>query len=230
MTIGKRQAVLAIVAEHPDRRSPSVLQQQLGVEGDARLARAAIGDLAERFGRPETACSLLWCVPGGAEHDFDTLTAGAGVIAAIAGASTGERWDAAADAAFARGFTHVAVMGLDAPHVPADVVYGALGQVDQYGLAFGAGDRETIYLAAVGKPGSLFVEVDFESDHAATDLIVAAAKRNLSCAPLVGNFSVRDAADLSRLAEYLSRHVRVAAPRTSAVAAALIASRADARR
>ncbi len=158
------------------------------------------------------------------------MTGGAGEVAGIATGPTAARWDVAANAAFDRGFTHVALMGLDAPHVPADVVYGALGQVDQYGVAFGAGDRETIYLAAVNKPSGLFADVAFESDHAATDLIVAAAQRKLSCAPLVGNFSVRDAADLKRLAEYLDRHVRVAAPRTRAVVAELLAARADTRR
>ncbi|HLJ84684.1 MAG TPA: DUF2064 domain-containing protein [Candidatus Eremiobacteraceae bacterium] len=229
MTIGKRQAVLAIVAEHPDRRTPSALQTEIGRAADARFARAVIGDLAERFGRPEAACSLLWCVPADAASDFTTLTSGAGDVADIAGGTIGARWDHAARAAFARGFTHVAVMGLDAPHVPADVVYGALGQVDQYGLAFGAGDRDTIYVAAVNKPTPIFVDVAFEGDHAATDLVVAAAQRGLSCAPLVGNFSVRTADDLRRLAEYLDRHVRVAAPRTRAVVAELIANRADAK-
>lgn len=229
MTIGKRQAVLAIVAEHPDRRTPSALQTEVGREADTRFARAVIGDLAERFGRPEAACSLLWCVPDDAVTDFAAFTSGAGDIAGIASGSTGARWDHAARAAFAREFTHVALMGLDAPHVPADVIYGALGQVDQYGLAFGAGDRETIYAAAVNKPTPIFANVDFESDHAATDLIVAAAQLGLSCAPLVGNFSVRTADDLRRLAEYLDRHVRVTAPRTRAVVAALIAARADAK-
>jgi hypothetical protein len=230
VTIGKRQAVLAIVAEHPDRRTPSALQTELGRAADARFARAVIGDLGERFGRPEAACSLLWCVPDDAVVDFATFTSDAGDVAGIANGPVGARWDNAALAAFAREFTHVAVMGLDAPHVPADVVYGALGQVDQYGLAFGAGDRDTIYLAAVNKSATVFANVDFESDHAATDLIVAAAQLGLSCAPLVGNFSVRTAADLRRLAEYLDRHVRVAAPRTRAVVAELLAARADAPR
>jgi glycosyltransferase A (GT-A) superfamily protein (DUF2064 family) len=227
VTIGKRQAVLAIVAEHPDSRTPSALQTEIGRAGDARFARAVIGDLAERFGRPEAACSLLWCVPEDAVSDFATLTSGAGAVAGIAKGTIGARWDNAALAAFAREFTHVAVMGLDAPHVPADVVYGALGQVDQYGLAFGAGDRDTIYVAAVNKPARLFANVEFESDHAATDLIVAAAQLKLSCAPLVGNFSVRTMEDLRRLAEYLDRHVRVAAPRTRAAVTELLAARTD---
>src|SRR5579864_6696480 len=84
VTIGKRQAVLAIVAEHPDRRTPSALQAEIGRAGDARFARAVVADLAERFGRPEAACSLLWCVPDDAAGEFAALTSGAGEIASIA--------------------------------------------------------------------------------------------------------------------------------------------------
>ena len=224
MTIGKRQAVLAVIAEHPDRRPPSVLSAQIGSAHDARLARAVIEDLADRFGRPEAACSLLWCVPQQDAADFANVTGGASEIVGIAAPSTGARWNGSARAAFDRGFTHVALMALDAPHVPNDVVYAALGQVDQYGLAFGAGDRGTIYLAAINAPTDLFADVDFASSDAATDLLVAASKRGLSCAPLVGNFSVRDAADLTRLAAYFSRHKRVESKRTQTVVAEILAA------
>jgi glycosyltransferase A (GT-A) superfamily protein (DUF2064 family) len=230
VTIGKRQAVLAVIAEHPDRRPSSTLAGHIGRADDARLARAVIEDLAERFGRPEAACSLLWCVPPEDAADFAGVTRGAGEIAGISAADTGARWNASAQAAFERGFSHVALMALDAPHVPNDVVYTALGQVDQYGLAFGAGDRGTIYLAAINSPTDLFAEVDFEGSDAATDLLVAASKRGLSCAPLVGNFSVRDAADLTRLAAYFNRHKRVESTRTQVVVAEILASLADHKR
>lgn len=144
VTIGKRQAVLAVIAEHPDRRPDSVLATQIGTADEARLARAAIEDLAERFGRPEAACSLLWCIPQQDKADFAAVTGGLGEIALVSAVDAGARWNGSANAAFERGFTHVALMGLDAPHVPNDIVYSALGQVDQYGLAFGAGDRGTI--------------------------------------------------------------------------------------
>jgi len=87
------------------------------------------GDLAARYGRPEAACSLLWCVPSGDEKNFGDLIGGAGEIVIADGDTIGARWDAAANAAFARGFTHVALTALDAPHIPSDVVYGALGGV-----------------------------------------------------------------------------------------------------
>ena len=230
MTIGKRQAVLAVIAEHPDRRPPSVLATQIGRAAEARLARAIIADLADRFGRPEAACSLLWCVPPHDAADFAIVTGGRGDIAKIPPGSPGSRWDASADAAFERGFTHVALMTLDAPHVPNDVIYSALGQVDQYGLAFGAGDRGTVYLAAINARSDLFADVDFEGGDAATDLLVAASKRGLSCAPLVGNFSVRDAADLARLAAYFNRHKRIDSKRTQAVVAELLATASGASR
>ena len=224
MTIGKRQAVLAVIAEHPDRRPDSVLATQIGSADDARLARAVIEDLAERFGRLEAACSLLWCVPPQDEADFAAITGGMGEITGVIAADAGTRWNGSAKAAFDRGFTHVALMALDAPHVSNDTVYSSLGHVDQYGLAFGAGDRGTIYLAALNRPTDLFSEVDFDGDSAATDLIVAASKRGLSCAPLVGNFSVRDAADLTRLAAYFNRHKVVESKRTQAVVAEILGS------
>ena|GEM_PF-6382653 len=224
MTIGKRQAVLAVIAEHPDRRLPSALSAQIGKDEDARLARAVIEDIADRFGRAEAACSLLWCVPPQDAADFAEVTGGAGEIAGVPATDAGARWNGAAQAAFDRGFTHVALMGLDAPHVPNDVVYSALGQVDQYGLAFGAGDRGTIYLAAINAPTDLFAEVDFAGADAATDLLVAASKRGLSCAPLVGNFSVREAADLGRLAAYFGRHKVVESKRTHKVVAEILAA------
>jgi glycosyltransferase A (GT-A) superfamily protein (DUF2064 family) len=225
VTVGKRQAVLAVIAEHPDRRPSSALSTQIGKADDARLARAVIEDIADRFGRPEAACSLLWCVPPQDATDFAEVTGGAGEIAGVPAQNTGARWNGSAQAAFDRGYTHVALMGLDAPHVPNDVVYTALGQVDQYGLAFGAGDRGTIYLAAVNAPTGLFEDVDFAGDDAATDLIVAASKRGLSCAPLVGNFSVRDAADLARLAAYFGRHKRIESMRTRIVVAEILAAK-----
>jgi glycosyltransferase A (GT-A) superfamily protein (DUF2064 family) len=224
VTIGKRQAVLAVIAEHPDRRPPSALSAQIGKAEDARFARAVIEDIANRFGRTEAACSLLWCVSPQDADDFSELTGGAGEVASVNAQDAGARWDACAQAAFDRGFTHVALMGLDAPHVPNDVVYSALGQVDQYGLAFGAGDRGTIYLAAVNAPSGLFEDVDFSGDDAATDLLVAASKRGLSCAPLVGNFSVRDAADLARLAAYFGRHKVVESTRTRTVVEEILAA------
>ena len=224
VTIGKRQAVLAVIAEHPDRRPQSTLAAQIGSADDARLARAVIEDLADRFGRPEAACSMLWCVPPQDVADFAAVTGGVGEIVGVLAPDPCARWNASAKAAFDRGFTHVALMGLDAPHVSNDVVYSALGQVDQYGLAFGAGDRGTIYLAAVNRPTDLFADVDFDGPDAATDLLVAASKRGLSCAPLVGNFSVRDAADLTRLAAYFSRHKVVESKNTQAVVAEIIAS------
>ncbi|HEY5093551.1 MAG TPA: DUF2064 domain-containing protein [Candidatus Eremiobacteraceae bacterium] len=223
MSIGKRQAVLAVIAEHPDRRPASVLSSRIGKVDDARLARAIIEDIAERFGRAEAACSLLWCVPPQDAADFAEVAGGAGEIAGVPGSDTGARWNGGAQAAFDRGFTHVALMGLDAPHVPNDVVYSALGQVDQYGLAFGAGDRGTIYLAAINAPTDLFAEVDFAGGDAATDLLVAASKRGLSCAPLVGNFSVRDAADLGKLAAYFGRHKVVESTRTQIVVGEILA-------
>jgi glycosyltransferase A (GT-A) superfamily protein (DUF2064 family) len=230
VTIGKRQAVLAVIAEHPDRRSPSALAAQIGIADDARLARAVIEDLADRFGRPEAACSLLWCVPPQDGADFAGVTGGAGEIVGVSAQNAGARWNGSAQAAFDRGFSHVALMGLDAPHVPNDVVYSALGQVDQYGLAFGAGDRGTIYLAAINAPTGLFEDVDFEGGDAATDLLVAASKRGLSCAPLVGNFSVRDAADLGRLAAYFGRHKRIESTRTQTVVADILAATGGAQR
>ena len=225
MTIGKRQAVLTVIAEHPDRRPASALTAQLGTAADARLARAVIEDFAERFGRPEAACSLLWCVPPQDEADFGAVTGGMGEIAPVSAADAGTWWNGSASAAFDRGFTHVALMGLDAPHVANEIVYSALGQVDQYGLAFGAGDRGTIYLAAINRPTDLFSDVDFDGADAATDLLVAASKRGLSCAPLVGNFSVRDAADLARLASYFSRHKVVESKRTQAVVTEILTER-----
>jgi glycosyltransferase A (GT-A) superfamily protein (DUF2064 family) len=225
VTIGKRQAVLAVIAEHPDRRPASVLATQIGTTDDARFAHAVIEDLAERFGRPEAACSLLWCVPTQDEADFPAVTGGMGEIAGVSGSDAGTRWNGSAKAAFDRGFTHVALMGLDAPHVSNDIVYSALGQVDQYGLAFGAGDRGTIYLAAINRPTDLFSDVEFNGNDAATDLLVAASQRGLSCAPLVGNFSVRDAADLERLAAYFGRHKVVESKRTQAVVAEILAAR-----
>jgi glycosyltransferase A (GT-A) superfamily protein (DUF2064 family) len=223
VAIGKREAVLAVIAEHPDRRLPSALATQIGAAADARLARAVIEDLAERFGKPEAACSLLWCVPSQDAADFAAVTGGIGEIAALDASATGARWNASARAAFDRGFTHVALMALDAPHVPNDDIYTALGQVDQYGLAFGAGDRGTFYLAAINEATDLFADVDFDGPDAATDLLVAASKRGLSCAPLVGNFSVRDAGDLKRLAAYFGRHKRVDSKRTQAVVAEILA-------
>ncbi len=222
MAIGKREAVLAIIGEHPDRRLSSALATQIGAAADARFARAVIEDLADRFGKPEAACSLLWCVPPDDVADFAAVTGGAGEIAGVTAEGMGGRWNASARAAFDRGFTHVALMALDAPHVPNDDVYTALGQVDQYGLAFGAGDRGTFYLAAINEPTDLFAEIDFDGPDAATDLLVAASKRGLSCAPLVGNFSVRDAADLKRLAAYFGRHKRVDSKRTQAVVAEIL--------
>ena len=230
MTIGKRQAVLAVIAEHPDRRPPSVLAAQIGVAADARFARAVIEDLAERFGKPAAACSLLWCVPPNDVLDFGPVTGGAGEITAVTSSGSSARWNGAAQAAFDRGFTHVALMGLDAPHVPNDVVYGALGQVDQYGLAFGAGDRGTFYLASINAQTGIFDDVDFEGADPATDLIVAASKRGLACAPLVGNFSVRDAADLARLAAYFARHKRVESQRTQSAVAEILAATGGAAR
>jgi glycosyltransferase A (GT-A) superfamily protein (DUF2064 family) len=224
VTIGKRQAVLAVIAEHPDRRLPSVLATQIGSAADARLARAIIEDLADRFGKPEAACSLLWCVPPQDAADFAAVTGGAGETIGVAGAEMGARWNASSRAAFDRGFTHVALMALDAPHVPNDDIYTALGQVDQYGLAFGAGDRGTFYLAAIHEPTDLFADIDFAGPDAATDLLVAASKRGLSCAPLVGNFSVRDAGDLKRLAAYFGRHKRVESKRTQAVVAEILSN------
>jgi glycosyltransferase A (GT-A) superfamily protein (DUF2064 family) len=224
VTIGKREAVLAVIAEHPDRRLPTALATQIGAAADARLSRAVIEDFADRFGKPEAACSLLWCVPPKDAADFAAVTGGAGEIAAVDAADAGAHWNASARAAFDRGFTHVALMALDAPHVPNDDIYTALGQVDQYGLAFGAGDRGTFYLAAINEPTDLFTDIDFDGPEAATDLLVAASKRGLSCAPLVGNFSVRDAADLKRLAAYFGRHKRVDSKRTQKVVAEIIAS------
>jgi Uncharacterized protein conserved in bacteria (DUF2064) len=151
------------------------------------------------------------------------VTGGAGEITGVTAVGMGARWNASARAGFDRRFTHVALMTLDAPHVPNDDIYTALGQVDQYGLAFGAGDRGTFYLAAINEPTDLFAEIDFDGPDAATDLLVAAGKRGLSCAPLVGNFSVRDAADLKRLAAYFGRHKRVDSKRTQAVVAEILA-------
>jgi glycosyltransferase A (GT-A) superfamily protein (DUF2064 family) len=224
LTIGKREAVLAVIAEHPDRRLPTALAMQIGAAADARLARAIIEDIADRFGKPEAACSLLWCVPELDVADFAAVSGGAGEIAGVSATSTGARWNASAREAFDRGFTHVALMALDAPHVPNDDIYTALGQVDQYGLAFGAGDRGTFYLAAINEPTDLFADVDFDGPDAATDLLVAASKRGLSCAPLVGNFSVRDAGDLKRLAAYFGRHKRVDSKRTQAAVGEILAS------
>jgi glycosyltransferase A (GT-A) superfamily protein (DUF2064 family) len=227
VTIGKRQAVLAVIAEHPGRRSPSALAAQIGTDADARLARAIIEDFAERFGKPEAACSLMWCVPSRDAVDFAAVTGGAGEIVGVTAPDSGAYWNASARAAFDRGYTHVALMALDAPHVPNDDIYTALGQVDQYGLAFGAGDRGTFYLAAINKATDLFIDIDFDGPDAATDLLVAASKRGLSCAPLVGNFSVRDAGDLKRLAAYFGRHKRVDAKRTQAVVAEILAALKD---
>jgi hypothetical protein len=214
LTIGKNQAALAILAVHPDRPGAAGIAGSISPEFDAAYARAVIADFDERFGRADAACSLLWCVPDAST--FAPLVSGGDVVEIGADAS-GARRTHAVEAAHQRGFSHVAVMALDAPHISNEVVYTALGQADQYGVVFGAGDRGALYIVATKEDGGVFHDVRFDTEHAATDLIVSAGLLGLSCAPLVGNFVVRDADDLKRLAAYFARHKTVESHRTQAL-------------
>jgi glycosyltransferase A (GT-A) superfamily protein (DUF2064 family) len=222
LAIGREQAVLAVLAEHPQARGNTRLSAHIGARFDAEFVRAVIEDTAERFDRTTAACSLLWCVPDPAA--FGEIGV-AGPVAAVPAGRGGERRTLAVAAAHERGFSHVAVIGLDAPHIANDAIYGALGQADQYGVVFGAGDRGSLYLVATKTSGEVFRDVRFETDDAATDLIVQAGLHDLSCAPLVGNFVVRDGGDIDRLADYFGRRKNVESHRTRDVVARILAAR-----
>jgi hypothetical protein len=221
LAIGREQAVLAVLAGHPEDPTGVELAAQIGPRHYAQYARAVIADLGDRFGSASAACSLLWCVPNVDRFAGLGLP---GAVVAVAGSEGGALRANAVDAAHARGFSHVAVIALDAPHVANDIIYTGLGQADQYGVVFGAGDRGALYLVATKERGDVFRDVRFEGADAATDVIVEAGLRGLSCAPLVGNFVVADAADLARVAAYFGRHKTVESRRTRDAVAQILAA------
>lgn len=222
MSMDRRTCALAVVVDAPSAQTaPHVAG--LWKDDAARLLHATIADLDERFGGESEPMELLWCVPDpGAFAGFATH----GRPIRVPAGPQGARRAAAARQADALGFSHVAVIGPDAPHVPNDVVYGALGQTAQYDVVIGAADEGTTYLLAVRDGVDVFSETRYGTPDEMADIIAAAGNAGLSIAPLVGNFSVRAANDVPRLVEYLERHRAVASPRVLDVCRRIASARA----
>lgn len=219
------ESVLAICAKYPAAgKVKTRLGAAIGVERAARLYRAFLLDLAERFEPAATTkgYALRWCYSPGDQ----LLTEVVGTSATAfeqRGAGLDERLRNASLDLREAGYRRAVIIGSDAPHLPAAYVSRALELLGTYDAVLGPAEDGGYYLVALPlrpEPPDIFSGIPMSTPTVLADTLTRATTLRLRVALLPPLFDVDELAELRRLADLL-RDEPNRAPHTCAALAGL---------
>ncbi len=179
------------------------LARALGAPVAAALYRAFVLDLAARLA--SLPYRVTWAVdPPGAP--FAELVPGAR-CRPQEGADLGERMMRALAAEFAEGPGAVAVIGADAPHLPAEALAEAAASLGRDAdLALGPSDDGGYYLIGLTAPApTLFAGIAWGTSSVLETTLAHATTAGLRIRLLPRTFDVDEVGDLARLARLIER-------------------------
>jgi len=203
------------MARYPEPgRVKTRLARVLGAGAAADLYRAFLLDLADRL--LALPYPVTWAVDP-PTAPFATLVPGASCRAQGDG-DLGARMARSFDGEFAARPGSVAIIGADAPHLPAD----ALAETDlvlgrEADVVLGPADDGGYYLIGLARPApALFTDIPWSTSAVLAATIARAEAGGLRTHLLPGSFDVDEPSDIARLAALLARG-DVSLPRTAAV-------------
>lgn len=189
----------------------------LGETTACLLYEAFLADTLAACGEA-SAVTMVACSPRAELPWFRRFAPGALLIAQPEG-SFGERLEASMRAAFEAGFTRVAVLGSDVPHLGAGTIDGALAAAGPGRAALVPTVDGGYGLLALGSPEPrLFQDIEWSSGRELGQTVQRVRQLGLELVMLPETFDIDTVADLRRLTRALARG-EARCPRTAAVLA-----------
>jgi rSAM/selenodomain-associated transferase 1 len=211
---------LVVVARYPQvGQTKTRLARVIGDEETARLYRAFLSDLAQRFAGYDY--DLHWAyTPAGVDYP--------GLVAALAPEyaqqmqcfpQTGEDFGARLHNVFRwtyeHSFARTILIGSDSPHISRELVDRASRALDHADVVLGPADDGGYYLLGMREPHDVFSGIPMSTDVVARMTVAAAQRQQLTVELIDSLFDVDEYPDLLRLVRLL-RADRTCAPATAA--------------
>jgi rSAM/selenodomain-associated transferase 1 len=127
------------------------------------------------------------------------------------GSTLNERLLRVFDRMVARGFTRVAVLSSDSPHVTRATVEAALDRLDGHDVCLGPAEDGGYYLVAMRTAHDIFSGVAMSTPSVLAETLAAARRQALSVSLLPSTFDVDEEADAQRLLASLHQDQGLAA-------------------
>ena len=217
----RRRDALAIVAKYPrPGHVKTRLGATIGFERSARLYRAFLRDLAERFTQASQAggYDLIWACADDPMLMVSALGTGARMIPQR-GADFATRLYHICRETAALGYERTIILGSDSPHVPAVAVTRARALLDRADVALGPAEDGGYYLVGVRNrpaPPDIFTGIVMSTPWVLAQTLERVATLGLSARVIETTFDVDTEADMLRLAQTLDAAPALA-PRTHAL-------------
>jgi rSAM/selenodomain-associated transferase 1 len=216
---------LVVMARYPEAgKTKTRLARSLGTEQTARLYRAFLCDLANRFAVQEL--DLIWTytppdidyarflrelAPAHSEHMQYFPQSGEDFAARLLHAF---QWP------FEHGYRNMVIIGSDSPHISATIIEKALDALEEADVALGPAEDGGYYLIAMRKPYDVFSGIPMSTSEVLEMTIALAQHQGLTVKLLDTLFDVDEMPDLVRLARVL-QHDSSLAPTTAAMLATM---------
>jgi rSAM/selenodomain-associated transferase 1 len=171
----------------------------IGPAAAARLYDAMLRDLIARL-EAVPARRVLVYTPATGRAFFATLGGHTFELAAQAGRDLGERMTAFFDAEFARGASHVVILGSDSPDLPIERIERAFAALDEHDVVIGPCDDGGFYLIGLSRPApGLFDGVAWSSRETLSQTLKQAHEMKRSTRCLDPWYDIDSGDDLDRL-------------------------------
>jgi rSAM/selenodomain-associated transferase 1 len=203
----------------------------IGAENAARLYRAFLADLSERFERAQRqdGYALHWAYWPADRPMRDVLGPHARIFAQR-GADFADRLANACWDLRSAGYRRAVILGSDSPQAPAATARRAFELLTSHDVVLGPADDGGYYLAGVHllpAPPDLFRGIVMSTPAVLADTVRRAEHLRCSTAFLPPTFDVDERVDLDRLRELLRRDGPGVAPRTARALQLMALAQAD---
>ena len=220
---GKRRDALVIVAKYPrPGHVKTRLGASIGFARAARLYRAFLDDLAERFTQAEARAGydLIWACADDPAALARLLgpEAGARMIRQRGDDFAARLYHICRDTA-ALGYERTVILGSDSPQAPVSAVSRALALLECADVTLGPADDGGYYLVGVRNrptPPDIFTGIVMSTPWVLAQTLERVATLGLSARVIETTFDVDTEADMLRLAQTLDAAPALA-PRTHAL-------------
>lgn len=203
-----RRDALVIVAKYPrPGHVKTRLGATIGFERSARLYRAFLHDLAERFTQASQAggYDLIWACADDPTLMASVLGAGARMIPQRGADFATRLYHICRDTA-ALGYERTIILGSDSPHIPAASVTHARALLERADVALGPAEDGGYYLVGVRNrpaPPDIFTGITMSTARVLAQTLERATALGLTTQMIATTFDVDTGADMLRLAQTL---------------------------
>lgn len=218
---------LVIVAKYP---TPGHVKTRLGatigLEHSARLYRAFLQDVSERFSRSARVdgYDLIWAAADATARMATILGADARIIPQRGDDFAARLYHICCDVA-ALGYTRTIILGSDSPQTPTETITQAFALLETNDVVLGPADDGGYYLAGVRNqpaPPDIFTGIIMSTPQVFAHTLERAHTLGLSVRRIAATYDIDTEADMLRLAHALDVTPSLA-PRTHALLETLLA-------